>query len=60
MKIQILTQATPTIENGFNLLSINIPEKSVSFYLNSLIHSVNLATLKVSELQMSFVTCTQT
>ena len=59
-KIQILTQATPTIENGFNLLSINIPEKSVSFYLNSLIHSVNLATLKVSELQMSFVTCTQT
>ena len=39
-KIQILTQATPTIENGFNLLSINIPEKSVSFNLNSLIHSV--------------------
>ena len=40
MKSQILTQATPTIDNGFNLLSINNPEKSVSFYLNSIIHLV--------------------
>ena len=40
VKIPTLTQATPTIDNGLNLLSINIPEKSISFDLNSLIHSV--------------------
>ena len=40
MKIQILTYATPTIDNGFNLLPNNIPEKSVSLNLNSIIHPV--------------------
>ena len=49
----------PKTDNGFNLLSNNIPEKSVSLKLKFHYLSRNLATIKVSELQMSFVTYTQ-
>ena len=40
VKVPTLTEATPTIDNGLNLFSINIPEKSLSFDLNYLNHSI--------------------
>ena len=39
-EVQILTYATPTMDNGFNLLPSNIPEKSVSLNLNFFIRPV--------------------
>ena len=57
VKIQLLTQSSPTFDNGIDRLSHPVPEKYVCRDLITEIFR-NLSAIQVSELQMSFVTFT--